>query len=72
MFSYTDCRADELFLEPGTYELEVWGASGGVRNGVTRGLGGYARGIITLNERTKVFVNVGSQGSDSAGGNGTM
>jgi hypothetical protein len=72
-FSYTACRADELFLDPGSYEFEVWGASGGVRgSNIPRGLGGYARGIITLRGRTKVYVRVGSQGSDSTGGSGTF
>jgi hypothetical protein len=68
-FSYTSCKADELYLGPGHYQLEVWGACGGFYAS-TRGLGGYARGTITLRERTKVFVRVGSQGSDSGGGNG--
>jgi hypothetical protein len=72
-FSYTTCRADELFLDPGTYELEVWGASGGIYNSNgARGNGGYARGTITLRERTKVYVRVGSQGSDTSGGSGTQ
>jgi hypothetical protein len=71
-FSYTVCGADELFLDPGTYELEVWGASGGAYSTIPRGNGGYARGIITLRERTKVYVHVGSQGSDSSCGSGTQ
>jgi hypothetical protein len=71
-FSYTTCRADELFLDPGTYELEVWGASGGQYGSIPRGNGGYARGTITLRERTKVYVHVGGQGSDSSAGSGTQ
>jgi hypothetical protein len=71
-FSYTVCGADELFLDPGTYELEVWGASGGQFGSIPRGLGGYAKGTITLRERTKVYVHVGSQGSDTSTGSGTQ
>jgi hypothetical protein len=71
-FSYTVCGAEELILDPGIYELEVWGASGGAYFNVGRGLGGYARGTITLNEKTKVYVHVGSQGSDSNTGSGSQ
>jgi hypothetical protein len=71
-FNYTECKAEELFLDPGTYQLEVWGASGGCRSsGIVRGLGGYARGILTLRERTKVFVRLGGQGNDTHVGIGT-
>jgi hypothetical protein len=72
-FSYTQCKAEQLFLDPGSYELEVWGASGGYYSSYSkRGLGGYSRGILTLRERTEVFVHVGSQGSDSSYGIGTQ
>ena len=55
-FNYIQCRAEELFLNPGTYQLEVWGASGGIQSSsYPRGLGGYSKGILTLRERTKVF-----------------
>jgi hypothetical protein len=71
-FNYTQCRAEELFLDTGIYQLEVWGASGGCGStSIPRGLGGYSRGILTLRERTKVFVRLGSQGSDTANGIGT-
>jgi hypothetical protein len=72
-FNFTECKADELFLDSGTYELEVWGASGGLtHSSYVRGLGGYSRGIITLKERTKVFVHIGSQGNDTYYGVGTQ
>jgi hypothetical protein len=71
-FYFSDCRAEEIFLEPGIYQLEVWGASGGVYNfAISRGLGGYASGILTLRERTKVFIHLGGQASDSTIGDGT-
>jgi hypothetical protein len=71
-FNYIQCRAEELFLNPGTYQLEVWGASGGIQSSsYPRGLGGYSKGVLTLRERTKVFVRLGGQGSDTTNGIGT-
>jgi hypothetical protein len=71
-FYFSDCRAEEIFLEPGIYQIEVWGASGGVHNAaISRGLGGYASGILTLRERTKAFIRIGGQGSDTTYGTGT-
>jgi hypothetical protein len=71
-FNYTECRAEDFFLNPGTYQLEVWGASGGVwSSSIPRGLGGYARGVLTLRERTKVFVRLGGQASDTSNGIGS-
>jgi hypothetical protein len=71
-YNYTGCRTEELFFEPGIYQLEVWGASGGVYNtAISRGLGGYAKGILTLRERTKAFIHLGGQASDTTYGTGT-
>ena len=60
-----------LFL-PGTYLLEVWGASGGnstitYNNDVSPtpafgGKGGYSKGIIKIYSRTLAFLYVGEQG----------
>ena len=72
-FNFTECGPKELFLEAGAYELEVWGASGGTR-GVSNalgGAGGYSKGFLTLREKTRVFVHVGSQGSDDTYGMNT-
>jgi len=49
-------------LQPGTYLLEVWGASGGSIRG---GAGGFTEGIFTIENETEVFVVVGGQGSRS-------
>ena len=53
-FPFTTCKSDELLLEPGTYRLETWGASGGRESSdIPRELGGYSRGVLTLNKQTK-------------------
>jgi hypothetical protein len=60
-FTYTTCAAQRVILQPGTYRLEVWGASGGTYR-PSGGLGGYSKGELTVYESTDVFVNVGQQG----------
>lgn len=51
-------------LNPGRYKLEVWGAQGGYRsNEAYAGKGGYSTGILTLTERTNLFVRVGGSGN---------
>lgn len=51
-------------LNPGRYKLDVWGAQGGYRSNATyAGKGGYSTGILTLTERTTVFVWVGGSGN---------
>jgi len=53
----------------GTYKLEVWGASGGdsygMKNGTVHkgGYGGYSVGKVTLSQNSKLYVNVGGQGT---------
>jgi len=57
-------------LPAGTYEIEVWGATGGngttsagVANAVTNIIGGYSKGTITLNAKTTtLYVGVGGKG----------
>ena len=73
-FPYKECKAEELELDKGEYLLEVWGASGGTYNPskALGGAGGYARGKLTVKEKTKVFVHVGSQGSNTSRGEGSQ
>ena len=66
LFSYGECKAEEVRLSKGTYLLEVWGASGGTyRTDTPGGAGGYARGVLTLKKATKAFVHLGKEGSQS-------
>lgn len=54
-----------VILPKGTYVLECWGAQGGTGNSNTSypgGKGGYSKGIITLNEKTNLYLYAGGQG----------
>lgn len=53
--------------ETGTYQLEVWGASGGSLGG-TAGNGGYATAKLTLTYNSTIYVVVGSAGNSYNGG----
>lgn len=63
----TNCSTSVTLL-PGKYKLQVWGASGGdgVNNSQTigshGGLGGYAEGVLTLTEKTTVYLHYGTVG----------
>lgn len=66
-FEYTG-KVQSIKLQPGTYTLEAWGAQGGAgcSNGTTAqngGLGGYAKGTITLTQEKTLYVVVGGAGS---------
>ena len=55
--------------EDGVYRLETWGASGGnsygMKNGTVHkgGYGGYSVGEVSLTQDSKLYVNVGGQGT---------
>ena len=71
-FDFKICQKEQLTLDPGSYKLEVWGASGGsVDDNAHGGRGGYSTGVLILKERTEVFVHVGSQGSNETYGEGS-
>lgn len=57
-------QTDPFELVPGTYQLELWGASGGYKEGASGkpGYGGYVTCDLFLHEKTKIFINVGGQG----------
>ncbi len=63
-----ECVTEFETLLPGSYKLQVWGASGGDQVGLNQnigshaGLGGYAEGILTLTEKTDIAIHVGSMG----------
>ena len=65
----TPCALYTTILNPGIYRLEVWGAQGGTYSSINYGgKGGYAKGEITLKQKTTVFINVGESGEKKEGG----
>lgn len=74
-FGYTGSH-QSLYLTPGTYKFQVWGAQGGSNAaystyGITAqsgGKGGYSEGQLTLTSARVFWIYVGGQGSSSAGG----
>ena len=63
-----------ITLPKGKYMLECWGAEGGYRSSTTySGKGGYSIGIITLSEKTPIYLytgGAGNTGKTSGGFNG--
>ncbi|MDR1755464.1 MAG: SUMF1/EgtB/PvdO family nonheme iron enzyme [Culturomica sp.] len=70
-YSYAGAR-QSLYLLPGSYKMECWGASGGgttsQSTGSHAGLGGYATGILDLAAQRNFFLYVGGVGSGTTGG----
>ena len=54
-----------LFLHPGTYLFELYGASGG---GSQPGKGGFATGVLSLKQSLQVYLYTGGEGSYQDGG----
>lgn len=60
-----------ITLLPGTYQLECWGAQGGYRSNASYGgKGGYAKGNLTVTEKTLLYIYAGGSGNTggTAGG----
>ena len=68
-WTFTYSATPEAFTVPetGTYQLEVWGASGGSLGGAV-GNGGYATAKLTLTYNSTIYVVVGSAGNSYNGG----
>ena len=66
----TECHPINITLFPGSYILEVWGASGGADKKENSAIGGYSYGILTLNEETKAFIYLGGKGVCRTTGDG--
>ena len=68
-WTFTYSATPEAFTVPetGTYQLEVWGASGGSLGGAA-GNGGYATAKLTLTYNSTIYVVVGSAGNSYNGG----
>ena len=63
-----DVTPYEVELTRGIYKIQLWGASGGGLEQYA-GYGGYAKGIIKVNESTKYYLYVGSSGTCEVYGN---
>ena len=64
-FSYKGSE-ELIYLHPGTYKFEVWGAQGG--SGTDGGKGGYTAGIITIDKAVNAYIYVGGKGNELTGG----
>lgn len=72
--------SEYVYLSPGTYKLQCWGAQGGssieqapdprgiYAIPIEGGKGGYSEGIFTISQSIIVQINVGGKGSYSYGG----
>ncbi|HAN09407.1 MAG TPA: hypothetical protein DCP90_02205 [Clostridiales bacterium] len=67
-YSYVEGTQASISLSAGTYIIEVWGSEGASGNdeggayGGVGGKGGYARGVLTLDSLTNLYIN-GSSGT---------
>lgn len=68
-YSYTGNSQSLVVPCDGNYQIQLWGAEGGVlQSGATSGKGGYVKGIINLLKNESLYVYVGQKNST---GNGT-
>ena len=67
-YTYDEAKEyTQTITETGIYKLEVWGAQGGSYDSTYHGgYGGYSIGEIRLTKNTKIYINVGGQGSCSS------
>lgn len=64
-FDYTG-TVQSVELPRGKYKLQCWGAQGGTSYGSSSGAGskgGYSEGVLTLTEKTTLYIFVGGKGS---------
>lgn len=66
-FGYTGNVQSFTAPTSGTYQLEVWGAQGGVNNS-SDGRGGYSKGNISLSSGQILYICVGGQNGYNGGG----
>ena len=57
-YSYTG-SVQTVTLPAGTYDIEVWGAHGGISGTLPGGVGGYSKGGINLTTPTTLYIVVG-------------
>ena len=65
-FDYVGREQEFIVPVSGDYKLETWGAQGG-SIGHSGGAGGYARGIIKLNNNFEIYIVVGGVGQNGTG-----
>ena len=62
--SISTCEPYEVYLVPGFYLFEAWGAQGGADKGKPEGgKGGYTSGYLKLHKSSLFYIYVGSHGS---------
>lgn len=74
-FAYTGA-VQSIELPKGKYKLQCWGAQGGSNAAASSysitaqagGKGGYSEGVLTLTQKTILYIFVGGQGSSSGNG----
>ena len=69
-FDYTGNVQEYVVPSTGSYQIELWGASGGssMANGsvgASGGLGGYTSGVITLEKGQELYIYVGKKGDNA-------
>ena len=52
----------EVYMRPGVYKIECWGASGGIPPQSDGGYGAYTSGILDVTTSMKLFVVLGEEG----------
>ena len=62
-FEYRNCVAYDVYLKPGLYLFEAWGASGGGQKAKT-GKGGYTAGLLKLKNDIDIKIYIGGKGED--------
>lgn len=70
-FDYTGNYQVFVVPKTGYYNIQLWGASGGISTGGfptdTPGKGAYTEGVLNLLKDEKIYVYVGEQGTNGAG-----
>ena len=57
-YTYTG-SVQTVTLLPGTYDVEMWGANGGISGTLPGGVGGYSKGSLNLTANTTLYIVIG-------------
>ena len=60
-------KKEKITLEPGTYKITASGAQGGgaIEDNIAGGQGGVTQGVINIEEKQTLTINVGGKGKDA-------